>query len=158
MSSILLISSIIIFFLSHYLILTFPKTVTVAMIIASSSKSDSLWPRSASTSLRVCELQTCLLTQALTLTSSIHCCFDLPRSGMELEGSSKDGGLRRRGGGGGGGGGGRIHWMTDCVGAGISTGARNSLPGGAGSSSRRTGSSSGSYPLSEGSRLGDIFG
>lgn len=59
---------------------------------------------------------------------------------MELEGSSKDGGLwRRGGGGGGGGGGGRMHWITECVGAMLgaasSTGARNSLPGGAGSSS-----------------------
>lgn len=33
-----------------------------------------------------------------------------PKSGMELDGSSNDGGLRRRGGGGGGGGGGgRMH-------------------------------------------------
>jgi hypothetical protein len=59
---------------------------------------------------------------------------------MELEGSSNDGGLSKRGGGGGGGG--RIHWITECVGTGAgaasSTGARNSLPGGAGSSSRRT--------------------
>lgn len=64
-----------------------------------------------------------------------------PRSGMELEGSSKMGGLCRRGGGGGGGGGGRMHWITECVGggggagAGRRHGARNSLPGGAGSSS-----------------------
>lgn len=68
---------------------------------------------------------------------------------MELDGSSKEGGLwRRGGGGGGGGGGGRMHWITECVGmlgAVNNTGARNSLPGGAGSSSRLTpGSISGS--------------
>lgn len=39
---------------------------------------------------------------------------NLPKSGMELEGSSKEGGLRTRGGGGGGGGGGgRMHWITE---------------------------------------------
>lgn len=83
---------------------------------------------------------------------------------MELDGSSKVGGLRSRGGGGGGGGGGgRIHWMTECVGAILgaanSTGARNSLPGGAGNSSLRIpGSISGSYSMSTGSLLGDKFG
>lgn len=60
--------------------------------------------------------------------------YDLPKSGMELDGSSKEGGLRIRGGGGGGGG--RMHWMTEWTG-GASKGARNSLPGGAGNSSRR---------------------
>lgn len=63
----------------------------------------------------------------------------LPKSGIELEGSSKEGGLRTRGGGGGGGGGGgRMHWITEWAGGASNTGARNSLPGGAGSSSRRT--------------------
>lgn len=89
---------------------------------------------------------------------------NLPRSGMELDGSSKVGGLSSRGGGGGGGGGGgRMHWITECVaigaGAASSTGARNSLPGGAGSSSRRTtGITSVSYPTSAGSRFGDNLG
>lgn len=83
---------------------------------------------------------------------------------MELDGSSNDGGLRRRGGGGGGGGGGgRMHWMTECVGAregpANSTGARNSFPGGAGSSNLRApGNISISYNPSGGSRLGDNFG
>lgn len=77
----------------------------------------------------------------------------LPKSGMELVGSSNMdgmGGLWRRGGcGGGGGGGGRMHWMTEwCCGIASggpsSTGALNSLPGGAGSSSLLTGIISGS--------------
>lgn len=65
---------------------------------------------------------------------------------MELDGSSKVGGLWCLGGGsgGGGGGGGRMHCMTEWAGrlsiggagAAITTGARNSFPGGAGSSNR----------------------
>lgn len=78
---------------------------------------------------------------------------------MELDGSSNDGSLWcLGGGGGGGGGGGRMHWITEWLG-GRSAGARNSLPGGAGSSSRRThGTGIPSNPVSDGSSLGVSFG
>lgn len=84
----------------------------------------------------------------------------LPRSGIELDGSSKGEGLWMRGGGGGGGGG-RMHWITDCAGGGAGGskhGARNSLPGGAGNSSRLAPPIISISYGSNGSRLGDNFG